>query len=172
MFSESDDDSEFPVDMFKEPEGFRPPSPTETFHKFALKNGTELTISLIGNHSLWAHCLWNAGVYLAKYIDSNPELVKGKRVLEFGAAAALPSLCSALNGAEKVVITDHPDQVLVDMLNENAKRYCIATYLRNIPKRTLDSVVSVFGFLWGDETSQLMKVSPDGYDIIIMRYFF
>jgi nicotinamide N-methyltransferase len=157
--SQSDDEL-FPTDMFEEPAGFRPPSPTETVHKFTMKNGVELSVSLIGNHSLWAHCLWNAGVFLAKHFDESPYIVKGKRILEFGAAAALPSLLSAKHGAELVVITDYPDQVLVNMLNENAKS--------NLNFDEIERVACL-GFLWGDCTAELMEKSPSGYEIIIMR---
>jgi predicted nicotinamide N-methyase len=61
-----------------------------------------LTLRLVGQHSLWAHHLWNAAKVLADYFDLHPELVKGKTVLELGAAGALPSFTTACNGAEKV----------------------------------------------------------------------
>jgi EEF1A N-terminal glycine/lysine methyltransferase len=60
---------------------------------------------LVGQHSLWAHHLWNAAKVLADYFDSNPDLVRGKTVLELGAAGALPSFTAACNGAEKVSIS-------------------------------------------------------------------
>jgi predicted nicotinamide N-methyase len=61
-----------------------------------------LSLRLVGQHSLWAHHLWNAAKVLADYFDSHPELVKGKTVLELGAGGALPSFTTACNGAEKV----------------------------------------------------------------------
>jgi predicted RNA methylase len=42
------------------------------------------------------------------------DISRGKKVLELGAGAGLPSLTAAMCGAEKVVITDYPDQSLVD----------------------------------------------------------
>ena len=61
-----------------------------------------LKIRLVGQHSLWAHHLWNAAKVLADYFGSHPEVVEGKTVLELGAAGALPSFTAACNGAEKV----------------------------------------------------------------------
>jgi nicotinamide N-methyltransferase len=52
--------------------------------------------------SLWAHELWNAGKSLANYIDRNPEMVQGKKILEMGAAASLPSIMASFHNAELV----------------------------------------------------------------------
>jgi EEF1A N-terminal glycine/lysine methyltransferase len=65
-----------------------------------------LSLRLVGQHSLWAHHLWNAAKVLGNYFDSHPELVKGKTVLELGAAGALPSFTAACNGAKKVTMVD------------------------------------------------------------------
>ena len=62
-----------------------------------------MNLRLVGEHSLWAHHLWNASKVLADYFDAQPELVKGKKVLELGAGGALPSFIAACNGAEKVL---------------------------------------------------------------------
>jgi EEF1A N-terminal glycine/lysine methyltransferase len=61
-----------------------------------------LNLRFVGQHPLWGHHLWNASKVLADYFDLNPELVRGKRVLELGAGGALPSFIAACNGAEKV----------------------------------------------------------------------
>ena len=63
-----------------------------------------LKLRLVGQHSLWANHLWNASKVLADYLDSLPDLVEGKRILELGAGGALPSFIAACNGAEKVFI--------------------------------------------------------------------
>ncbi|KAL4881142.1 hypothetical protein BJY04DRAFT_218659 [Aspergillus karnatakaensis] len=68
---------------------------------------------------LQAHFLWSSGMVVAEGIehaDSDDctgdadELwrVKGEKVLELGAGAALPSLTAALAHASSVTITDHP----------------------------------------------------------------
>jgi nicotinamide N-methyltransferase len=65
---------------------------------------SKLNIRLVGQHSLWAHHLWNASKVLADYFDMYPDLVRGKKILELGAGGAVPSLVTACNGAEKVLL--------------------------------------------------------------------
>ena len=61
--------------------------------------------------------------YLHEHVET---LVKGKTVLELGAASGLPSLAAAVWGAGKVVMTDYPDEELVACMRKNveeARRY-------------------------------------------------
>ncbi|CAG8567254.1 13988_t:CDS:2, partial [Racocetra fulgida] len=145
-----------------EPEEFRPPSPKETFEKFERKaahisSGIQNTddpqtfnIRLVGFHPLWAHQLWNASKCVAWYLDEHKELISNKNVLELGAGGALPSLISFLNGAKKVVITDYPDENLIEnieynvMLNLSSKGGC-----------NIDNI-KVLGYIWGKNTGPLL----------------
>ncbi|KAJ3222955.1 nicotinamide n-methyltransferase [Clydaea vesicula] len=151
-------------DIFDEPAGFRPATPPPTFHKFERINKlpNELNIKLIGSHSLWSHCLWNAGVFLAKHFDNNPDLVNGKNVLELGAAASLPSFIAAANNAKKVVITDYPDAPIIDAILENAKN--------NLPEFLGKNKIFVKGYLWGQEVNPLLNLLNPGekFDLVIM----
>lgn len=51
--------------------------------------------------------------------DHARDLVMGRNVLELGAGAGLPSLAAAIWGAEHVVLTDYPDEDLVDNMRIN-----------------------------------------------------
>eukprot|EP00124_Ichthyophonus_hoferi_P003118 Ihof_evm4s252 gene=Ihof_evmTU4s252 len=165
----SGDESEtIEASMFEEPEDFRPPTPPATYTTFTrddenVEEGTpkEFDLRLVGHHSLWAHCLWNAGVALAHYIDKNKSLVKGKRILELGAAAACPSFVSALCGAEKVVSTDYPEAALIENIARNASD--------NLPEKYLEHV-DVKGHLWGSDPSELLALIGTGvkYDVILL----
>lgn len=42
-------------------------------------------------------------------------------MLELGAGAALPSIIASANGATKTVVTDYPDQELIDNMEYNIK---------------------------------------------------
>jgi predicted nicotinamide N-methyase len=53
--------------------------------------------------------LWPAATGLAEYLAENPELVRGKRVLELGAGLGLPSLVSAHLGGDVLATDYHPD---------------------------------------------------------------
>ncbi|RKO95379.1 hypothetical protein CAUPRSCDRAFT_12922 [Caulochytrium protostelioides] len=115
-----------PLNVFDEPETFRPPPPPPTCRIYvrepsAVQGGepAQLRLNLVGGHSLWAHHLWNAGLSMARYLDRHKSLVAGKTTLELGAAAGTPSLIAAINGAACTVITDYPDQPLLDNIEKN-----------------------------------------------------
>ncbi|KAI3634204.1 hypothetical protein MIR68_007808 [Amoeboaphelidium protococcarum] len=149
-----DDQLESLNDMFQEPADFRPESPKAKRSVFDRFDGSQLVVNLVGYHSLWAHYAWNAGIYIAKYIDSNPDVVRGKKVLELGAGAAFPSIVSALNNASQVVVTDYPDIELIQQLSDNV--------LFNLKANT--GQFQVTGHLWGKDETWL-----DGsFDVVIL----
>ncbi|KAI9208101.1 uncharacterized protein BJ171DRAFT_490236 [Polychytrium aggregatum] len=169
------DEAEF--ELFKEPDNFRPATPEPTFQIVEREpevvepgSVSSFKIRLVAQHSLWAHCLWNAGVCLARHIDRNRSLVRGKCILELGAAAGLPSLTAALVGAQKVLMTDYPEPVLIDNMRFNAKE--------NLPDATHNGVIGCQGFLWGADPFPLLdwlKFSNAGpehgarkYDLIFL----
>ena len=45
--------------------------------------------------------------------------MKSKRILELGAGAALPSIVSVLSGAERVVVTDYPEDESIRNMEYN-----------------------------------------------------
>lgn len=67
--------------------------------------------SLTAKPAYWAQ-VWPSAVAVGERLLSEPELVKGKQVLEVGAGLGLASICAALAGAAAVVTTDvEPDAV-------------------------------------------------------------
>ena len=118
MTGNGESDSEELIDLFPEPEGYYKPPPKPTSVVFTRKHAhnpylvfistqancspSTLELRLVGQHSLWAHHLWNASKVLADYFDSHPDLVQSKRILELGAGGALPSFTAACNGAHRV----------------------------------------------------------------------
>lgn len=116
------------------------------------------------NGSLFAYSVWNGSVMLARYLDSNPTLVQGKRVIEFGAAGALPSLIALVHECEFAMITDYPDQRLLDAIRTSLKD------VRNEPWLGLgreegggegESRVGVQSHLWGSDCGRLMRAGGD-----------
>jgi predicted nicotinamide N-methyase len=57
------------------------------------------------NLPYWAFA-WAAGQGLAQYILANPELVRGKRVLDFGSGSGLVGIAAAKAGASSVLCCD------------------------------------------------------------------
>ncbi|ODQ81837.1 hypothetical protein BABINDRAFT_160068 [Babjeviella inositovora NRRL Y-12698] len=149
--------------LFEEPNDFRPPPPAAHFVTYdrVLKDASpaQIPLRLVGTSPLWGHLLWNAGKYTANYIDEHVELSKGKKVLELGAAAALPSLVCGLNGAAKVVCTDYPDPDLIANIQYNVD-HCEGL--------TLEKVV-VKGYIWGNDTAELTsEINDEKFDLIIL----
>lgn len=68
----------------------------------------------------WAFA-WAAGQGLAEYILANPELVKGKHVLDFGCGSGLVGIAAAKAGAKSVVCCDTDPSALL-ATQENARR--------------------------------------------------
>ena len=53
----------------------------------------------------WAFC-WPGGQVLARYVLDNPDIVCGKRVLEFAAGGAVSGIAAAVGGAAEVIAND------------------------------------------------------------------
>ena len=53
----------------------------------------------------WAFC-WPGGQALARYVLDNPDIVRGKRVLEFAAGSAVSGIAAAVGGAAEVIAND------------------------------------------------------------------
>lgn len=51
--------------------------------------------------------------------DHKESLVRGTSMLELGAGAGLPGIAAAIWGAQNVVVTDYPDQDLVENIKIN-----------------------------------------------------
>ncbi|CAI4046979.1 hypothetical protein N7582_003956 [Saccharomyces uvarum] len=155
--------------LFEEPEDFLPPPPKPHFAEYQRSHSTttesksdvkDIKLRLVGTSPLWGHLLWNAGVYTSNHLDAHPELIKGKTVLELGAAAALPSVICALNGAQMVVSTDYPDPDLMENIRYNIKT--------NVPEELGN--ISAEGYIWGnDYTPLLTNINSNGkFDLIIL----
>lgn len=101
--------------------------------------------------------LWNAGRISAEYLEQNAaQLVQGKDILELGAAAGVPSIVCAINGARTVVMTDYSDPDLVQNMKENAASAYAAGL---IPP---NSHLHVAGYKWGAATDDLLSYLPGG----------
>ncbi|WP_437882437.1 class I SAM-dependent methyltransferase [Pseudomonas sp. LRF_L74] len=53
----------------------------------------------------WCFC-WASGLVLARWLAQNPERVRGKRVLDFGAGSGVAAIAAARAGAAEVVACD------------------------------------------------------------------
>jgi len=113
------------------------------------------------NWSLHASSVWISAVFLADHLqlldlDRYRHLHK-IRVLELGAGAGLPGILLAKTRDDvEVVLSDYPDEELIDALNQN------------VASNVSDGSVHVVPYDWttGD-IAPFHALSPDGFDVII-----
>lgn len=60
---------------------------------------------VMDNPLYWIFC-WASGRVLADHIAANPELVRGRRVLDFGAGSGVAAIAAAKAGASEVIACD------------------------------------------------------------------
>ncbi|ORY41021.1 hypothetical protein BCR33DRAFT_767767 [Rhizoclosmatium globosum] len=167
---DDDDDLGYDAAMFVEPEGFRPPTPQGSMQEYErdpthVQPGTpsKLDLQMIGHHALWAHKIWNAGMVLARHIDADKNIVNGKRCLELGGGASLPSFLAAINGAECAVATDYPDPHLIRSIDRNCRV--------NFPELVQEGKLKALGYQWGQDLSEVFAALPDAvrkFDVIFL----
>lgn len=169
-------------DLFAEPADYRPSTPpphtvrlpydfSGTSSTTALSSSKdrqgesteELTIHLLGSHPLWGHHLWNACLDISRYLQTYAAtLVKSKCVLELGAAAGVPSIVCAREGADVVVASDYPDEHLVEVLGKNLTTNTSASSNQKIVSQ---------GFLWGASSDAVKAHLPNGspgFDLVLL----
>jgi SAM-dependent methyltransferase len=64
--------------------------------------------------------VWPAAMVLLKYLERNPQLVRGKRVVDLGSGTGVTSLAAAILGAANVICTDGEDPV-VNLASKNCR---------------------------------------------------
>ena len=75
----------------------------------------------------WAFC-WASGQVLARFILDNPQWVKGKKVLDFGAGSGVVAIAAMKAGAREVIACDIDPDALISC-RENAKLNKVALTL-------------------------------------------
>ena len=58
-----------------------------------------------------ARWVWDAAAPMAQYLADNPDVIRGKTVVELGCGPALPGIVAARLGAKRVVLTDLPGEL-------------------------------------------------------------
>ncbi|CAG8940176.1 unnamed protein product [Penicillium salamii] len=159
-------------DLFQDPDGYYPEDAAPTFAEHCMLSGQKVRVRLVGDHPLYGNLLWNAGRTSSHYIEEHTEdLIRNRDVLEIGAAAGVPSIVSAIQGARTVVLTDYPDPDLVSNMQYNADLSASAIPARDDGLRRLH----VDGYKWGSDVGKLRAYLPpaaDGslglFDVLIM----
>ncbi|KDE08452.1 hypothetical protein MVLG_01234 [Microbotryum lychnidis-dioicae p1A1 Lamole] len=177
-----------------QPESFRPKTPPPTTASYTrralgghgpLQAPEEVQVRLVGGHPLWGHLLYPAAIALARYLETHaPSLlhsspndsisdpkgkrkVEPKRIIELGAGGGLPALIAALESdpSTKVIISDYPDQDLVDNLQHNIA-------LNGFREDKIQakgfawghSVAPLINGVWGDEQGE----GEEKFDVVLL----
>ena len=104
-----------------------------------------------------AQFVWQSSITLSNYLLYNPQIVRGKNVIELGAGSGLPSLVTNLLSTESVVCTDYPEQSILLNLKRNLSQNFVADACTSFDIR---------GWKWGEHI--LRKNSLSSFDIILM----
>ena len=67
--------------------------------------------------TLFAHQVWSGSKLMARYI-AEEDLARHKTTIEFGAGTALPSLVALATGSKHSIITDYPDEEMLQAIRE------------------------------------------------------
>jgi EEF1A N-terminal glycine/lysine methyltransferase len=101
--------------------------------------------------TLFAHRVWSGSRYLAEFLASHADkYVRGRRTAELGAGTGLPSLVCLAHGSNLSVISDFPDDALLQALRET-----VGLNWKAIGKA---GRVSVVGHEWGTSVDNLLEI--------------
>jgi predicted nicotinamide N-methyase len=78
----------------------------------------EVMLRILEAPAYWAFC-WASGQVMAKYLLQNPNLVRGKSVLDFGSGSGVVAIAAAMAGAKSVIACDN-DPFSQDAIQANA----------------------------------------------------
>ncbi len=81
-------------------------------------SATEVKMGAVQPPPFWAHA-WPGGLALARVVLDAPELVRGKRVLDFASGCGVSAIAAARAGASDVLATE-VDPFAVAAIEENA----------------------------------------------------
>ena len=71
----------------------------------------EEMLAIIKRPAYWAFC-WASGQVLAAYLMSNPQICRGKTVLDFGAGSGVNAIAAKLSGAFSAIACDLDEHAL------------------------------------------------------------
>jgi predicted nicotinamide N-methyase len=114
--------------------------------------------------------VWPAALALSGFIDqpSWREKLRGKSVLEIGCGLAVPSMISAINGANVVCSDSHPD--VPRFLKRNVDQIEGAVTLTYIEHQTLVKQTKTYDLVIASDVlyeSKLVKAFADAMDLLV-----
>lgn len=85
----------------------------------------------------WA-VVWPAGISLARYLLNNPDIIRGKSILDIGCGSGIPAIAAKKAGASYVVANDiDPVALHITALHTKANDVILATDDRNLLDKSI-----------------------------------
>lgn len=103
-------------------------------------------------YGFYGEYIWPTPLFMCEFLKRNPEIVRGKRVLELGSGTGIVGLYAAKLGAKHVTLTD-----FIDWNIENIKT--------NLKENGLEGVVEPRWFQWGTNLCEQWEIII-GSDIV------
>eukprot|EP00638_Chattonella_subsalsa_P006427 CAMPEP_0117737466 /NCGR_PEP_ID=MMETSP0947-20121206/2555_1 /TAXON_ID=44440 /ORGANISM="Chattonella subsalsa, Strain CCMP2191" /LENGTH=391 /DNA_ID=CAMNT_0005552979 /DNA_START=1825 /DNA_END=2997 /DNA_ORIENTATION=- len=101
--------------------------------------------------------VWDCGIALSIFLGMNPEIIRGKDVLELGAGTGIVSIACALLGASWVLATDRSE--IMPLLSHNV--------LKNCGEYAMDGVIEIAEYDWGRPLLNSMKNTSHKPDVVL-----
>jgi predicted nicotinamide N-methyase len=136
--------------------------------EFALTMG-KVTIKLNGIKARYPHLLqstgmtlWKGSEKLCQFLCDNPEVVKGKVVIELGAGLGLCGIVAHKQGACQVILTDGDTNTLRNM------RSNVAANVDTVLGSSVESPILCKQLLWGKNIDSFCnKWAPQKFDVVM-----
>ncbi|MCU0595312.1 MAG: 50S ribosomal protein L11 methyltransferase [Desulfobacterota bacterium] len=129
----------------------------------------EETQALMDEPPFWSFC-WSSGQVLARWIMDRRELVKGKRILDFGSGSGIVAVAAALSGARKVLACDI-DPVSLKAVAANAElNQVVIEVSRDFGSSSAEGfdVIVAADVLYDAEIFPLVKRFPDLAPVVVL----
>lgn len=94
--------------------------------------------------------VWPAAIALVKYLERNPSLLQGKKVVDLGSGTGITSVASAILGASTVICTDGEDNV-VKLARSNVQHVQEEWKSEEVRSVSFGNL-SVQRYWWGDDS--------------------
>jgi predicted nicotinamide N-methyase len=129
----------------------------------------EETQALMNEPPFWSFC-WSSGQVLARWLMERQDLVRGKRVFDFGSGSGIVAVAAALSGARRVLACDI-DPVSIEAVSANADLNHVEIEVsRDFESSSMEEpdVILAADVLYDKEIFPLVKRFPDlASDVIL-----
>jgi nicotinamide N-methyltransferase len=127
--------------------------------------------------TLFAHCVWSGSLYLSDFLARcAKDFLLHQKTVELGAGTGLPSLVALAHGSDLSILTDYPDELVLQSLRETVGLNWDAICDRRTPYFPRPPPVAVVGHDWGTSVDPVVReamrlshgVDKSNFDLAIL----